>query len=49
MLIDLSFEILHLSRGATVKLVVDLDGDFFHDFKVASKSRSGQERETIDG
>jgi len=30
MLIDLSFEILNRARGATIKLVIDFDGDFFH-------------------
>src|SRR5688500_16843903 len=35
MLIDLSFEIPHLSRGATVKLVINLNRDFLHGFKVA--------------
>jgi len=34
-LIDLGFEIRHLPRGATVKLVINLDGNFFHVFKVA--------------
>lgn len=37
-LTDLSLEILNFSRGATVKLVVDLDRNLFHDFKVALKS-----------
>jgi hypothetical protein len=37
MLPDVGFEILNLSRGPTVKLVVYLDGDLFHVFKVALK------------
>jgi len=44
MLIDLSFEILDCARGATIKLIVNLDGDFFHAFKVALKSLAGQEK-----
>src|SRR5437016_10807209 len=36
MLIDLSFEILNRARGATIKLVIDFDGDFFHAFKLAA-------------
>jgi hypothetical protein len=44
MLIDFSFKIPDLSRGATVKVVVDLDGDFFHGFKAALKSCAGQEK-----
>jgi hypothetical protein len=43
MLIDLGFEIPNLPRGAAVKLVINLDGDFFHEFKVALKSGLGQE------
>lgn len=35
MLIDLGFEIAKLPRSAAVKLVVNLDGDFLHGFKVA--------------
>jgi hypothetical protein len=41
-LIDLGFEIPNLPRRATVKLVINLDGDFFHEFKVASKYFEGQ-------
>src|SRR2546422_2170240 len=36
MLIHLSFEILNRARGAAIKVIVNLDGHFFHAFKVAS-------------
>lgn len=42
MLIDLDFEIPNLPRCATVKLVINLDRDFFHGFKVALKFGPGQ-------
>src|SRR6266446_5503355 len=42
MLIDLSFKVLNCARGATIKVIVNLDGDFFHAFKVALKFREGQ-------
>src|SRR3977135_2965674 len=42
MLIDLGFEISNLPRGPTVKLVINLNGDFFHEFKVALKYFGGQ-------
>jgi len=45
---NLGFEILNLSRGATVNLIINLNGDLFHGFKLTLKSVSGQDNHPTD-
>jgi hypothetical protein len=48
MLIELGFKILNLARGAAVEFIVNLDGDLFHEFKVALKTIFGQDNHAVD-
>jgi hypothetical protein len=46
-LIDLGFEVRDLSGSATVKLVIDFDGNFFHECKVAFENLISQNSRLI--